>query len=157
MNKKSHIIYSSIVLIGLWIICRFIFNKEYFTITLVIAAIPICLYNDIDTSINALGHRNLFFHSIILWVIIFLFNPTFLFILFIFASGLHCLLDVRYNSSKRTGFYTIKIWMRLSLSLLNMEKQWKTLWGMSGAWSTVWLILQFLISIIFMGWFLYVY
>lgn len=155
MNKKSHIITTSIVLIAFWLIFRFIFKKEYFTFTLVIASIPICLYNDIDTSIPAFGHRNFAFHSIIIWVIIFYFNQSFMFILFIFTAGLHDLCDIRFCSRKRVGFYTIKVWMRPSLSLFDKENKqniivWKTLFGLNGAWSTLYLILNFLIGCVFL-------
>jgi hypothetical protein len=77
-------------------------------------------------------------------------------------TGLHCFCDVRWNSRKRKGFYTIKIWMYGVPAVFvkdneNKEKLmiWKTLWGLNGAWSTIWLMANFLISITILGAWLY--
>ena len=160
MNGKSHLITTSLVLIGLWIVFGLVLNKDYFTISLVIVAIPITFFPDIDLKFNALGHRNFFTHSIILWCILFYFNPSFLFILFIFVNGLHCFADCRWNSRKRIGYYTVKIFMYMAFNIHHKDADnitvWRTVWGMNGACSTLYLILNFIISIIILGVFLYI-
>jgi len=151
MNGKSHLLVISGVLLGLWIYFGLILNKEYFTISIVIVAIFITLFPDIDCRFSILGHRSILTHNIGLWIILFLFNPSFLFILFILSIGVHCLLDIRFNTRKRVGFYTIKILMRPAIGIFHKDAGnitvWRTVWGMNGACSTIYLVLNFLCSI----------
>lgn len=159
MNGKSHLLVISGVLIGLWILFGIVFDKPYFTISIVIVAIVITLFPDIDSRFSMLGHRSILTHNIGLWIILFLFNPSFLFILFIVSVGVHCLLDIRFNTRKRVGFYTVKILMRPAIGIFHKDAGnitvWRTVWGMNGAMSTVFLVSNFLCSICILGWWLW--
>jgi hypothetical protein len=161
MNGKNHIFIISIVLIGLWILFGLILNKDYFTITIILPSIILTLFPDIDQNFSMIGHRSIFTHNVILWIIIFYFNPTFLFILFILSTGIHCLLDCRWQSEKRRGFYTIKILQYPAFAFRHKESPtdiiiWRTKLGLNGSWSTVWLVINFIIAIGVVGWWLWI-
>lgn len=168
MNKKSHSIITAIFLIGLWIYVKYILNKDYFIWVFILPLIIIGSGPDFDQAWNAAGHRNFAFHSIIPEVILFLFILpykinflSFFFLLMIPIVGIHCLTDCRYNSRKRTGFYTIKILMRPAIGIFHKDTGnitvWRTVWGLNGAASTIYLILNFIISIIILGVFIYLH
>lgn len=132
MNGKWHFITTTIIFIALWIIFRFYFDKEYFTISQLIAAIPLTFFPDVDTNFKkTLGHRNWFMHSIILWVIIYILNPYFVFLAIVLAVGLHCLCDLRFCRQQQVGFYCIKVIGD---------------WDLNGRWSTLWLVVNFIVA-----------
>ena len=157
MNGKSHLLIISLILIGLWIIFGIYLEKDYFTISIILPAIVITLFPDLDQRFSMFGHRSIITHNIGIWILIFLFNQSFLFILFIFSTGVHCLADCRFCTRKRVGFYTVKVWMYPSLSIFDKENKqnivvWKTLFGLNGGWSTIWLVGNFVCSLIIFGW-----
>lgn len=133
MNGRSHLITTTIFFLVLMIVF------EKITITLVLAAIPLSYFPDIDNNFKqTIGHRNIITHSIILWVIIGIFNPNSIFVFIIAAVGFHCLCDIRWMKRKQTGYYTIKY---------TAHK------GMNGYLSTIWLLGNAIISItIFIIW-----
>lgn len=102
MKGKQHLLASSLFFLGLyWAI-------EAITLSMIFAPIVLTLYPDIDQHLGS--HRNWFFHSILLWVILFWFNPEMLYLLFIVAVGFHCLCDITPFPSKWTGYYCVKWW-----------------------------------------------
>ena len=130
MKKEYHIITTVIFLTAL----AYIFDK--ITVTLCLAAFIYCLIPDLDQLDGIkqfLGHRNILTHSIILWVIVALFNPDPIFVLIPAVIGLHCLMDVNLRPKKQVGFYRIKLFKFGSLN---------------GTITTGWLIANFLISFI---------
>lgn len=135
MKKQYHLITTTIFLIAF----AYIFEK--ITITLVMAAFVYCLVPDLDQLKGIkefVGHRFFLSHSIIIWVIIGIFNPDPIFILIPAVIGLHCLMDIRWVRNEQKGYYTICFFFGLRLN---------------GFWSTVWLLVNFIISFIFLiGW-----
>lgn len=142
MRGKGHLIWTTVFFVVLWVIFNLWFGKDYFTITQVIAAIPLSFFPDIDKNFGFLGHRSWFTHSIILWEIVYIFNPHFIFLIIILAIGFHCLCDIRIKRRKRTGFYTIK-WF----GILRPNGHWKYK-GMGGRNSTIWLMCNFILVFI---------
>lgn len=141
MKGKWHFIFTTIFLIGLWVIFGLYLNKPYFTITQIIAAVPISFFPDVDQNFKMLGHRNWFTHSIMLWMIIYLFNLHFIFLIFMLGIGFHCLCDMRLRPSKQVGYYTIK-WFGYRKPVNYVYK------GLNGTESTIWLFMNFLISFV---------
>jgi len=133
MKGKWHFVFTTTFLILLWVIFGVVLQKPYFTITQIIAAVPISFFPDVDQNFSFLGHRNWFTHSIILWVIIYIFNPHFIFLTLQLGIGFHCLCDIRLRPEKQVGYYTIK-WFKGK--------------GLNGLQSTAWLNLNFWISFI---------
>ena len=142
MRGKWHFVTTTIFIVFLWIIFGLWLGKPYFNITQVIAAIPISFFPDIDQNFKMLGHRNWFTHSIILWVVIYLFNPHFIFLLLMLGIGFHCLMDIRLQPKKQVGYYTIK-WYGYRGT--NLKYSYK---GMDGLLSTYYLTINFAISFI---------
>lgn len=94
----------------------------------------------------SIPHRSIWTHSIILTFIVWLYDPSLLLTLMIFAQGVHCLEDINVMKSTRLGTYNIHY-----LKIFN-----KT-YGMKGRASTLWLLLQFAGgSAILGGWLVYV-
>lgn len=168
MNKKSHTIITAIFLVGLWIFVKYILKKEYFIWVFILPSIAIAWAPDIDQAVPMWGHRSCLTHSIIPEVVLFLFilpyeidMLSFLFLVWIPVIGLHDLADCRWNSRKRTGYYTIKVLMRPAFGFIHKETGkkitiWKTWWGLGGGASTLYLIINFIVSIIILGVFLWV-
>lgn len=77
------------------------------------------------------SHRNIFFHSLFFPAIILIFNQDIYFMLCTLSFGLHCLCDIRFR--KVGGYYTLKFFKNKSIG---------------GYWfATIWYILNFLISL----------
>ena len=163
MNKKSHILITLAFLIALWILVYIYLKKTYFPLLFIAVAVRVSWAPDADQSFSSMGHRNWMFHSIIydyiLFLLVSMYNIpllTFLFLLNVVVIGLHCLCDCRWQSRKRVGYYTVKIFMRPAFGFIHKESGkkiiiWKTLWGMNGACSTLWLVGNFLASLILLG------
>jgi len=100
MKGKHHLLMASIFFIALY------FLVERVTLSMLPAPIIITLYPDLDHHFET--HRNFFFHSIFLWVIIFFFNQDIYHLLFILSVGVHLLCDITPRPSKWTGFYVLK-------------------------------------------------
>jgi len=143
LNGNSYFITTSLFFIAIWLIFGIFFDKGYVTITQILAGVPLSFFPDIDHNFSFLGYRNLLTHSIIIWEIIYLFNPHFIFLLIILAVGFHCLCDTLWNKKKQHGFYTIKY-----IGLFNEEKKRWRYKGLSGGESTFWLASNFIVAII---------
>jgi len=141
MRGKWHFVLTTLFLITLWLVFGIWLNKPYFTITQVIAAIPISFFPDIDQNFKFLGHRNWFTHSIVIWEFVYLFNLHFLPLTLMLGIGFHCLCDIRLRPKKQIGYYTIK-WFGTK------KKGRYSYPNMNGAYSTLWLNLNFWVAFI---------
>ncbi len=114
----------------------FAYLFEKVTVTLCIASFIFGIMPDIDQADGIkqfTGHRNILTHSIILWVIVAIFNPDPIFILIPAVIGLHCLMDMKWRKKQRVGYANITITNGIRLG---------------GTISTLWLIGNFLVSFI---------
>lgn len=155
MKGKYHLVFTTIFFLALWGFFNVFLQKEYLNITQVLAAIPLSYFPDIDTNFKALGHRNVFTHSIILWCIIYIFNPHIIYLLITLSVGFHCLCDCHLlKKDKRRGFYTIKLipivklfTTHYALHIIPILKCGKVEYkGLNGKWSTVWLLMNFVVG-----------
>ena len=132
MKREYHIIGTILYLLLFTLIFKEI------TISIMWISIIYGIASDLD-NLNVkwfkthITHRHWLFHSIIVPIIVFLFNPHILMLMPITAIGFHCLLDCRYNRSKQRGYYTIKLFRG---------------YGLDGFKSTIWLLLNYTISLI---------
>jgi hypothetical protein len=131
MKGIWHIISSSVVLLTLWILL------DEITITLILIALPFTIFPDVDLKFDS--HRNFLFHSIIIWVIVWWFNPSLLTALIVFGTGLHLLGDITLFPSTWKGYYTLKF-IRHSFFWFSKDKR--------GVYTTIWLLLNFLGSVV---------
>jgi len=141
MRGKWHFVLTTGFFITLWLIFNIWLKKEFFTITQIIAAIPISFFPDVDHNFKVMGHRNWFTHSIVLWEVVYLFNQHFIFLTLMLGIGFHCLCDIRLQPKKQVGYYTIK-WFGMK----NLGRY--TYPNLNGVYSTLWLSLNFLIAFI---------
>lgn len=139
MNGKSHYRIVFITFLALWVIFRIVFNKPYFSIIDVLIATICGIAPDVDQFFKKLGHRNWFLHSIIPFLVGYYFNQHFIYLMFILATGIHCICDIRFVKDVQRGFYCIKI--------INLPKRKYDI-TLNGRWSTVWLVSQFIIAVI---------
>jgi len=131
MNLKGHIFWSCLIMIILWILIPDI------TITSILVSIPFTIFPDIDHNFGS--HRHFLPHSIILWIIVFIFNPSIITVMIVFGTGLHCLEDIKPRKMK--GFALITYW--------KYKKLFKFKYS-----STLWLLINFINSVIILGWWL---
>lgn len=134
MDGREHLIIGFLFFIIIWIFIPII------RITDIIIAIFISICPDVDLKFpKRLGHRSVWTHSIILPLILFIFQPMTMTVLFIVSFGLHCACDLRFK--RIGGKYTIKI-IKLGHTI-----------GLDYDGSTVWLLGNFLFSLlILIGW-----
>jgi len=141
MRGKWHFVLTTGFFITLWLIFNIWLKKEFFTITQIIAAIPISFFPDVDHNFKVMGHRNWFTHSILLWEVVYLFNQHFIFLTLMLGIGFHCLCDIRLQPKKQVGYYVIK-WF-------GVKKNGRyTYLNLNGGYSTLWLNLNFWIAFI---------
>ena len=139
MNIKHHFGTTFICLFILWLFS--LYFDLGITITSIIVALTFCLFPDFD--LRAGTHRNFLAHSITIWIIVFAFNPSIITVMMCVGTGFHCIEDIRFRKSKMRGYYTIKLIGNKQL--------------LSGYLSTLYLIINFIISIILLGaWLVYV-
>lgn len=137
MNRNPHWI------IALIVFCIINLFSSQITTTLIMIPTAMSLFPDVDAGTRY--HRYWLCHSIIPWVIVWLFNPMLLTALICLGVGIHCLLDIHLNRAKMTGFYTIKLFRVLKLHLGSWEYK---MIGLNGIKSTLWLFINFLIAIL---------
>jgi hypothetical protein len=134
MKKQYHLMSTAIFLI---VFAYF----DKITVTLCIAAFIYGLVPDLDQLKGIkqfIGHRWFLSHSIIIWIIVGVFNPDPIFVLIPAIIGFHCLMDVRWVRNQQKGYYTISIMPG---------------WRLNGFWSTIWLLVNFIVSFTFLiGW-----
>lgn len=140
MDKKYHLLVAGITFIFLWLFVPKI------QITDIIFPAFLTIFPDIDQAFpKRLGHRSIWTHSIILPLLVFLFNPTPAYALILFSIGLHLILDFKFT--KRMGFYNIIIW---NIYLSNKVKVPK--YRLKSVQTTIWLVGNFLISLFIFTW-----
>lgn len=142
MDKKYHLLVAGIVFSILWLVIPKI------QVTDIIFPVFLTIFPDIDLAFEKrLGHRSMWTHSIILPLLIFLFNSISAYALILLSIGIHLACDVDIFR-KKGGFYTIVI---LNMYLSNKVKVPK--YRLKSVQSTVWLIVNFFISLsIFIWW-----
>ena len=116
------------------------------TITLIV--IPIfwgTYFPDADLSFKS--HRNITFHSLLIPFIIMIFNFELLTILILLSTGFHCWCDITIFKNKMKGTYTIVLIPSVTLNFLLFKTKTKEV-RMNGILSTVWLVGNFIISLI---------
>ncbi len=131
MKRKQHLIVALMFLIFIN------FISSQITISLIALPTAMTIFPDVDAGTKY--HRNIFTHSIIIWIFVFIFNPMLLTALVCLGVGVHCLCDISLKT--KGGFYTIK-WYRK---------------GFNYKWSTIWLLLQFIGGSVILGvWLLWI-
>lgn len=132
MNKINHFL---IEIVAMSLMLAYI---EPLTITII--AMPIfwgAMFSDFDHQINS--HRNMFFHSIALNILVWYFNPSLLTALMTLGVGIHLICDCKwwtYSNKKyiiKGGTYCIDMFKIKRLS---------------ARWSTIWMILNFAASVV---------
>ena len=132
MKSKHHFLSTTIAFIFLFLVI------DEIRISMLLAPIAIAGFPDYDIVFRS--HRNWFFHSIIPWTFILLFNYNIYHALFVVSIGFHCLCDITFRPSRWTGYYCIKLWKRGLFPK-----------GKNGIMSTVWYGSNFVISILILS------
>jgi len=130
MKSKGHYFYNAIIFVMLWL------AVDEITISMILLPITISAFPDVDLHFNS--HRNFLFHSVLIWLILCFYNFTIISVLSMFSIGLHCLFDVRLKRKKWRGFYSLKIWAN--------KPCWFFLKKKRGTMSTIWYLMNFVIS-----------
>lgn len=135
MKREYHILSSLIFLI----VCAYI--VEAITVTMCMIAFVWAIVSDwdnLDMVKQFIGHRNIITHSIIIPVIIMIFNPVSELMMIVPIMGLHCLMDLKIRKKQRVGYANITLTSAIRLG---------------GKASTIWLLSNFLLSFtIFVIW-----
>lgn len=144
MKRRWHLIWTSIYIL----IITFLIEP----LALVLLFIPIIMgiSPDLDYGEN---HRFWLFHSIILPLIAYILYPNFLVLLILLAMGHHCLLDTilqLLNIKKASGYYTICLVPSYSLNFILFKIKTRSI-RLNGYWSTLWLLGNFLGSIVILA------
>ena len=135
MKGKWHLIVAMLVFIPLWILIPAIQLTDIFY-PIVLTILP-----DIDLKFDSLGHRSVITHSLLIPLIVYVFNPYMVNLLIILSVGIHCSCDVTLKPKRWQGGYTIKV-----LKIRNPWRGWMVKKSLNGNWSTVWLLSQFLLA-----------
>ena len=99
--------------------------------------------SDMDLTIGQKYHRHFLFHSIIWTVVMWLFAlqyPEMMLVLSftILGVGIHCLEDIQLIKASMRGTYTIKVRQTITGKVK----------GLSGWNSTIWLVANFIVSVV---------
>ena len=130
MRGKHHLIVATIFFLALSILV------DKVTYSMILAPIVVTLYPDLDHHFET--HRNFLFHSIIVWVPIFMLNYNIYHLLFILSVGIHLLCDITPYPSKWTGYYVLK-WRKGGVFKKGPLKQ--------GVMSTLWYFFNFVAAV----------
>ena len=132
MNGNWHYLIGIVVFVALWLLVKEI------TFSLILAPIALSAFPDVDLKLK--NHRWILTHSIILWVIVAWFNVGLWSVLICLSIGIHLLSDITLSPSKWMGTYCLKLWGKKSFF-------WFVDSG-RGALTTLWLLLNFILSVI---------
>ncbi|MCP4762601.1 MAG: hypothetical protein GY870_12545 [archaeon] len=141
MKGKYHLLTNLACFIPLWLLIPKI------QLTEIIFPIILATFPDLDLGFKSLGHRSALTHSLLLPLIVYMFNPYMDYLLIILSVGIHLICDTRFAKGKQKGFYCIKVW-RIKHRNSKGEWVWKTKWGLNGFTTTLLLEIQFAISVI---------
>lgn len=143
IKKKWHLFFNTIFLIPVGILIYYYILDSSILIPMIYLAIPIgAVFPDLDLAFGQRYHRHWLFHSIlwliVCWVLALMYPIFMLFIaLLMYSVGIHLLCDMRFR--KVGGTYTIKLF---EVPITRKVK------GLNYGKSTLWLFLNFLLSII---------
>ena len=129
MNGRNHLLVAFFVFVGLYL------KFESITLSMIPAPIVVTLYPDIDLKLGS--HRNWFFHSIILWVIVAACDPGIRSMLFVVSTGIHLVCDITPRPSKWSGYYCLKWWKRGIFRHMSIRQ---------GVMSTAWYFFNFVFA-----------
>ena len=132
MRGSYHFLSGIIVFVVLWL------TIEEITFTMIFIPIALSLFPDVDIKLNS--HRNFFLHSTLIWIIVFLYNPSMIMALGCLSIGIHLLLDITITPSKLRGTYTLKFVKSRPFFWFLKKKR--------GLATTLWLFINFLLSVI---------
>lgn len=144
MKFKGHIFWTFLYLL---IITYFL---EPTAIVLIFIVAFIGTMPDIDLKLYKGSHRWIWFHSLFLPILAFIFYPTILTLLILLAFGHHFFLDVIINllkGKKQTGFYTICVIPSYRFNFILFKIKTRE-YRMDGLSSTIWLLGNFVGSLI---------
>ena len=130
MKFEYHLISGFVIFILLWILIPTI------TITAIIVGLVFVVLPDTDLKFKS--HRNFIAHSIIIWVIVFVFNPSVITLAMIQGIAIHCAFDLKFKRSGMTGFYCISFW--------GYKKM------LNGIQSTIWLWCNVIATVLITAW-----
>ena len=130
MESKGHLFYNTIIFVVLWLVI----DKIPFSAIL----LPIAISTFPDVDLHFESHRNVVFHSVIIWAFICMYNFSLICTLAMFSIGLHLLLDITLNRNKWRGYYTLKIYRFRSFFFFVKYKH--------GYLTTLWLFSNFAIA-----------
>ena len=142
MNRNWHLYIGMVILLIMW------YFIEVIQLWMVLISIPFLIIPDWDLLLNEKSHRNFLFHSILIWVGIYLYVKitvnipiiSLLTIIITFAVSIHLLLDITLVPSNWKGFYSLKsIGARPFFWFLKNKR---------GLATTIWLFVNFLASLI---------
>lgn len=131
MNRSWHLVIGILTLLVLW------GQLEPIELTMIFIPMAFTIFSDVD--VGTPYHRNFLTHSIMIWFVVWWYNPMIITALVCLAVGLHCLLDITLWPSSWTGFYLIRFGKH---GLFWFKK------GKQGLLSTLWLIGNFVLSVI---------
>ncbi len=146
MKFKGHLFWTFLYLL---IIAYFL---EPTAIVLIFIVAFIGTMPDIDLKLYEGSHRWVWFHSLLLPILAYIFYPTILTLLIILAFGHHFFLDVILNllkGKKQTGFYTICVVPTYTFNFILFKIKTRE-YRMNGRASTIWLLGNFVISLLFL-------
>ena len=132
MKGSWHYIIGIVVFTILWLVI------DEIKLTMIFIPIALSLFPDADLKLNS--HRNFLFHSVILWLVVFIFNPSLMMALVCLSIGIHCISDITLIPSAWKGFYTLK--------LVGNRPFFMFIKGCRGLLTTLWLLVNFIISVI---------
>ena len=152
MKFKGHLFWTFLYLLVV------VYFLEPIAIVLLFIVAFIGTMPDIDLKLYKHSHRWIWFHSLLFPILAYAFYPTILTLLIILAFGHHFFLDVILNllkGKKQTGFYTICIIPSYTFNFILFKIKTHE-YRLSGLASTVWLLGNFLISLIFLLYYVFI-
>ena len=132
MKGSYHYLIGTVVFTVLWLLI------DEIKFTMIFIPIALSLFPDTDLKLNS--HRNFLFHSIILWVVVLMYNPSLIMALICLSVGIHLLFDITLNPSAWKGFYTLKLVGNKPFFIFSRNGR--------GLWTTLWLLINFIISVV---------
>ncbi len=124
---------------------------EPLALVLIFIVTFIGIFPDLDMKLYKNSHRWVWFHSLLFPILAFIFYPNILTLLILLAIGFHLFLDVFWSAvqgKKRTGYYTICIIPSYTWNFIFFKIKTHSV-RLNANKSTIWLLLNFMISFLF--------